>query len=200
MVHIKDTTVPRKILLAVAFTSVLFTSSVPVLWSQDRRSDPPPLRERLFFGGDFGLQFGTYTNIEISPVVGLWVLPRLAIAAGPEYKYYAQKNIGSTAIYGGRGYTQFTVIQDLNNIIPLGLHFGLYLHAEDEFQSLQSDTPFWTNTQVETDRFTVNAVLVGGGISQPMGRRSSLNMTVLWALDDIYDIYSSPEIRVSFIF
>ncbi len=190
----------RKIALAASVTLLFFFSSGFAVYSQQRNNDTPPLRERIFFGGDFGLQFGTITNIEVSPVIGLWVLPRVAIAAGPEYKYYAERHIGSTSIFGGRVYTQLVLIQDVNNIIPAGIHLGLFLHAEDELQSLESDTPFWTNSQVETERFNINAFLVGGGISQPMGRRSSLNIIVLWALNDNYEIYSSPEIRISFTF
>lgn len=190
----------RKIAITAFLTIFILIISGIEAYSQQRKNDTPPIRERIFFGGDFGLQFGTITNIEVSPVIGLWVLPRIAIAAGPEYKYYAERHIGSTSIFGGRAYTQLVMIQDINNIIPAGIHLGLFLHAEDEFQSLESDTPFWTNNMVETKRFNVNSFLVGGGISQPMGRRGSLNIIALWALNDNYGIYSSPEIRISFTF
>jgi hypothetical protein len=44
-------------------------------------------------------------------------------------------------------------------------------------------------------------VLAGPGLSQQIGRRASLNFMVLWPLNDSgYDIYSKPEIRVSFSF
>jgi hypothetical protein len=198
MVHINDSAVTRKILLAVSLTSLLLLTNAPAMFSQKAKSEPPPFRERLFFGGSFGLQFGTITDIEVSPLAGLWVLPRLAVAVGPKYRFYKDP-VDRTSIYGGRAYTQLVVIQDLNNIIPVGLHLGLFLHAEDELLSLQSS--FWNNTHVTTDRFTINTVLVGAGISQPMGRRASLNMMALWALNDsLYGLYSSPEIRVTFIF
>ena len=185
-------------LITVTVLSSLLLYSPEALHSQKVNRDTPPLRERIFFGGDFGLQFGTYTDIEIAPVVGLWVLPRVAFAAGPEYRYYAIKNYGSTSIFGGRVYSQLVLIQDINNIIPAGIHLGLFVHAEDEIQSFESD--FWDNTQAGSERFNVNALLVGGGISQPMGRRRSLNIIALWALDDPYGIYNSPEIRISFTF
>ena len=200
MVHIKNNVLNRKQLFALILTSVLLIIPVSAFYGQKVREETPPLRERLFFGGSFNLQFGTITNIDVSPIVGFWVLPRLAVAAGPEYKYYSERYIGSTNIYGGRVYTQFVVIQDLNNIIPAGIHIGFFLHAEDELQSLQTQTPFWNNTLVTTERFSVNTNLVGAGISQPMGRRAALNLIVLWALNDSYGIYSRPEIRVSFVF
>jgi hypothetical protein len=189
-----------KLLSRLLLTIFFLITSFSAIYGQKARGEAPPFRERLFFGGSFDLQFGTITNINVSPIVGFWVLPRLAVAAGPEYKYYSEKYIGSTSIYGGRVYTQFVLIQDLNNIIPAGIHIGFFLHAEDELQSLQTKTPFWNNTQVTTSRFSVNTGLVGAGISQPMGRRAALNIIALWALDDPYGIYSNPEIRISFIF
>ena len=190
----------RKIAVAGLLTLLFITSGEKTLHSQGIRNERPPLRERIFFGGDIGLQFGTITNIEIAPLVGVWLLPRVAIAAGPEYRYYAQKHFGGTNIFGGRAYTQLVLIQDINNIIPAGLHLGLFLHAEDELLNLESQTPFWVNNQVTTDRFNINTFLVGGGISQPMGRRSALNIIALWALNDPYGLYRSPDIRISFTF
>ena len=57
------------------------------LYAQRSRPEPPPLKERLFYGGSFGLQFGSITDIQIAPVIGIWVLPRLAVAAGPNYRF-----------------------------------------------------------------------------------------------------------------
>lgn len=197
MVTIKYLSATRRIIPAIIITAIFLTWPA-IVSSQKVNKDIPPLRERIFFGGEFGLQFGTYTDIELAPVIGLWLLPRVAVAAGPEYTYYAIKNYGSTSIFGARVYTQLVLIQDINNIIPAGIHLGLFVHAEDEIQSFESD--FWNNTQAGSERFNVNALLFGGGISQPMGRRGALNIIALWALDDPYEIYSTPEIRISFTF
>lgn len=160
--------------------------------------EKPPLKERLFFGGNFGLQFGTITDIQFSPVVGMWVLPRLAVAAGPNFRFY-KSPFDKTVIWGGKAYTEFIVVQDLNNVIPLGLHAGLFLHLEDEVLSLESS--FFRTPPYESKRFVQNTILAGGGISQQIGRRSSINLTLLWALSDSeYGIYGNPEIRVSFNF
>ena len=178
--------------LSLVFIAVKETSA------QSRSSEVPPLKERLFFGGSFGLQFGTITNIEASPIVGLWVLPRLAVAAGPDYRFYKDP-MRRTSVYGGKGYTQIVLIRDINSIIPIGLNMGIFLHAEDEFLSLES--AFWKDPPYTSDRFSVNTLLAGGGISQPLGRRGAINMMALWTLiDSGYDIYGNPEIRVSFTF
>jgi hypothetical protein len=181
-----------------AITGIMLVLSAFSLSAQTVRSEAPPFKERLFFGGNFALQFGTITDIEVSPVIGLWVLPRLAIAIGPDYRFY-KNPYGRTDIYGGSGYIQFVVIQDINNLIPIGAHTGIFLHTENELLSLQSS--FWKNSPFASERFFQNTLLAGVGISQKMGRRSSLDLMVLWALNaSQYDIYSNPEIRVSFIF
>jgi hypothetical protein len=65
---------------------------------------------------------------------------------------------------------------------------------------LSLESSFWKDP-LATDRFYINTVLAGGGISQQIGRRSSLNIIVLWALNDSgYGVYNNPEIRVSFNF
>jgi hypothetical protein len=189
--------VQRKHIQNFLFCLVLFFAVTPLLCAQKSKEEPPPLRERLFFGGNLGLQFGTITDIQVSPVIGLWVLPRLAVAAGPDYRYFKYHDI-QTNIYGGKVYTQFVIVQDLNSFIPLGVHTGIFLHLEDELLSLESS--YWKNTN-STGRFYINTVLAGAGLSQEIGRRSSLNFMLLWALNDSgYEIYSNPEIRVSFSF
>lgn len=179
------------------FALLLLVSCFSEVSGQKSREEPPPFRERLFFGGNFGLQFGTITDIQVSPVVGLWVLPRLAVAVGPDYRFYKYR-YERTNIYGGKGYVQFVVIKDINSFLPIGSNTGIFLHIEDELLSLES--AFWKDPLL-SGRFYINTVLAGGGISQQMGRRSSLNIMVLWALNDSgYGVYSNPEIRVSFNF
>jgi hypothetical protein len=188
----------RTLRLTLIITIITFSLSQKQLFSQKRKEEPPPFRERLFFGGNLGLQFGTITDIQLSPVIGLWLLPRLAVAAGPNYRFYKEPSF-RTDIYGGRVYTEFVFIRDLNSLIPLGIHLGFLLHAEDELLSLQSSV--WKYPPYTSDRFYVNTALCGVGISQPLGRRASMNFLVLWALNDsYYDLYSDPEFRISFNF
>jgi hypothetical protein len=177
---------------------ILLFVYVSEICGQQIRKDTPPLKERLFYGGSFGLQLGTITDIEFSPIIGIWVLPRLAVAAGPNFRYFKDP-FDHTAIYGGKSYVEFIFLQDLDNIVPLGLHLALFLHGEDEVLSLESS--FFKTPPYDSERFMINTILAGGGIRQQMGRRSSLNLTFLWALNDSgYGIYGNPEIRVSFMF
>ena len=160
--------------------------------------EKPPFAERLFYGGSFSLQLGTITDIEVSPIIGFWLMPRLAVAAGPSYQFYKFYDL-RTDILGGRSYLQVVVLRDIDKFIPLGIHTSIFFHLEDEMLALKTD--FWKGVDPPPDRFMINTVLAGGGLSQQLGRRSSVNMMVLWALTDSgYDIYSTPEFRVGFVF
>jgi len=193
----------RKIPVWLLSASLLLGFSSSEALAQRKREEPPPLKERLFFGAGLGsLQFGTITDIDVSPVVGLWLAPRLNVAVGPKYRFYKDP-IDRTNIYGLRAYSQFYFIRDFNNIIPLNVHLGFFLHLEDELLSLQSS--FWQAPPNETNRIYRNTGLAGIGISQPMGRRSSVDFMVLWPLNDsfynlLYRLYAEPEIRISFTF
>lgn len=182
----------------ISFLTIFFSlSAFSIISGQKAREETPPLRERMFFGGNLGLQFGTYTNIHVTPIVGLWVRPRIAIAAGPNYTYYKDPYY-KTTMYGGNGYIEFVPVKDINNALPIGIHMGIFLHLEDELLSLESS--FW-DPQNPSNRFTVNTLLGGFGISQQLGMRSSLNLMFLWTLTDSgYALYNNPEIRISFNF
>lgn len=180
------------------FTFLLLIASFSMTLAQETREEAPPLKERLFFGGNLGLQFGTITDIQVSPVIGIWVLPRVAVAAGPDYRFYKDR-YNRTNIYGGKGYVQLVVLKNINSVIPIGANTNIFLQLEDEILSLES--AFWKNPPVTSNRFYLNTVLGGIGLSQQLGRRSSIDFSVLWALNDShYGVYSNPEIRISFIF
>jgi len=165
---------------------------------EDNRRQAPPLRERIFYGGSFGLQLGTVTNIEASPVIGIWLLPRVAVGAGPTYQFYRDP-LGKTDIYGGRTYLRFFFIQDLSQFIPLGIRLGFFAHAEYEALNLRSD--FWSASSTANSRFWEHSALAGLGISQAMGMRSSVNISFLWVITESdYDLHGNPEIRIDFVF
>jgi hypothetical protein len=184
--------------LIISIVILFFSFSLSL--AQKPGKETPPFKERLFFGGSFALQLGTLTNIELSPVAGLWVLPRMAVAVGPTYRYYKYMN-DKTSVFGGKTYVQYIFFRDMDRIIPLGIHTSLFMHLEDEMLSLESE--FFYNVDLKPKRFVTNTVLAGGGISQQIGEKASLNIIILWALNNPvldYDIYSNPEIRISFVF
>ena len=199
MIRLGNIAIFSKFIRKPVLVFLVLTASLSVGSAQSTREEAPPLKERLFFGGNIGLQFGTITDIQIAPVAGLWVLPRLAIAIGPDYHFFKYQRV-QTNIYGGKGYMEFVVFQNINKFIPMGSNTGIFIHVEDELLSLES--AFWKEQNTYTsDRFYINTLLAGPGLSQQIGRRASLNIMFLWALNDSgYGIYGNPDIRVSFTF
>lgn len=180
----------------VVASIILFAS--PLYGQADNTGNySPTLRERIFFGGSFGLQIGTYTYIETSPLVGLWLTPRLNIAAGPCYKFLKDP-YGSTDVFGAKAFTRLVLIKDINNIVPIGVGISIYLHGEFERLSYRADF-FYTNP--DRIRISNNAVLGGFGFSQHLGPRSSLDISILWLMNEAeLDIYDSPEVKIGVTF
>ena len=174
--------------------------------------------ERLFFGGNFGLMIGTYTDIEVSPHVGYYITPRLSAGVGITYKYYNYRDhyiIGydpvarrwiterlETHIWGGRLFANYVIINDVNDWIPFLPNMRIFAHTEYEALSFEKKMFFPKYARDDKGRETFHSFLVGGGFRFPMGRRSSFNLTLLWKLNsDLNDIYGNgPIIRVGFNF
>ena len=74
------------------------------------------VKSRLYVGGTFGLGFGTYTNIDLSPMVGYNFNRHLSGGVGMTYMFYSYRN-GSESIrgnfYGGRIFTRILPLPDL---------------------------------------------------------------------------------------
>ncbi len=159
-------------------------------------------RDRIFFGGDFSLQFGTITFIELSPIVGYRVTPRLAPGFGIIYQYYRDKTfrdvVFKTHIYGGRVFTRYLLVKDFNNVIPLGLHAGIIGYTEYEFLNLDRQ---FSNSLIKEGRFWLHSFYVGGGLELPVSRRARMNFIVLYNLNDTGESpYSNPLVRIGIIF
>ncbi len=172
---------------------LLIVACFPVseLIGQNSNSDVPLFRDRLFYGGNFGLQFGSVTDISISPIIGYWLFPRVAVAIGPEYRFYKFEEKVSN-IVGAKLYTELYLVQDLANVIPIRVNLGIFAHLEDEVLNIFSGSE---------GTYRINTVLLGGGITQLIGVRSSVNIMALWAVGGSgCEYYSNPEIRIMFLF
>jgi hypothetical protein len=171
-----------KLLLPV-WISVLFFVSVPV--EAQRYIDEemrPPLKDRMYFGGNFAMSFGTITFIDVSPLAGVMVTNRFSTGVGATYQYFNDRRFigGNNSVYGGRIFSRY-------NIFP-----NVFAHAEYERLNLDLYNRI-------TDRFErgwVPGLLVGGGYFTPFGDRGGANFTILYNLmhDNIRSPYNSPLI------
>ncbi|MEI6062087.1 MAG: hypothetical protein WCR72_15400 [Bacteroidota bacterium] len=145
-------------------------------------------KSRLFFGGGFGLQFGSVTLIELSPLVGYKLTPKLGIGVSPTYKYYRYKNYYSNAtdleanVFGGSIFARYMILENV--------------FAHVEYESLYYNTKY-PGYPTEMQQF--NSFFVGGGYKQQIGGNASMYLEVLWNLNDTPDSpYTNPVIRMGF--
>lgn len=157
--------------------------------------------ENFRVGGNFGLQFGNITYIDISPTFGYYVIPnKLQVGVGTKFIYYRQAEGAyydpysgnyyivpkySTAIYGGGLFTNYTIWK------------GLFVHGEYEMVSKRPNNPYNYPGQ---NRIRVDALLIGGGYSQPIGKAGNLYVSALYdVLNTDESIYSGTFGRVPII-
>jgi len=150
-------------------------------------------KNRLFSGGNFGLQLGTYTVIDVSPIIGYRFTERFSAGVGGIYQYYGYKNKYypglnfNTNIYGGKTFIRFYILD--------------YLFAHGEYEVLSLETEYFDPSRIRhlTERFLVHSVLVGGGYAQRIGMNSAINLMLLYNINETVDTpYRNPILRMGF--
>lgn len=137
--------------------------------------------DRLFYGGNFGLMFGTITYVEISPLIGYRITDRLSAGPGVSYIYLQDNRFDlSTSIYGGRLFARYNITDNL---------FG-----HGEYEVLNRESPYSLEGRVN-----VTSIFIGGGYRQRLGPNSFFSIMGLWNVNDSeYSIYRNPIIRMGF--
>ena len=110
-------------LLLVFISFILFTqSSFSQYDKQDETSEIQEedlsqltFKERLYFGGNLGLSFGTWTQIDISPNIGYRITNDFSAGIGVKYNYLSYNGAPSfkSTIYGGSAFGRHMIIENL---------------------------------------------------------------------------------------
>jgi hypothetical protein len=160
------------------------------LWAQDtteyvqkepvkEKRDMRPLKDRIWFGGGLGLNFGSVTAIQIEPLVGYKVdqAGKFSVGTGLTYWYFRDNRYPPAIEYNAYGYRFFTRYRFIQQA---------YLHAE--FLNLNAER--YDDVTDALRRIWVPHLLVGGGYIQPIGERSSFTVQVLFeVLQDPNSVY-----------
>jgi hypothetical protein len=156
--------------------------------------EPKKFKDRLRFGGNLGLQFGTYTYIDVSPMVGVVIYKGLQAGVGVTYQYLRVADSGArfeSHTYGGRVYGRYIIWK------------GIMAHAEFEMLNLDCyDRGLYaTSGQVRLQREWVPGALVGGGYYQSIGQRFGTSILLLFnLLQSDCTPYANPVFRMGFGF
>ncbi len=152
-----------------------------------------PFWSRVYFGGNFGLQFGTYTYINVSPEAAYKVTDHFFAGLGLTYQYFKDKTYDpayTSNAYGGKIFARYYVWKDL--------------FAQVEYDPLYLDYRYVLdnvgNPIARTKQGTwVNDILLGGGYRQWISGKAYVSLEVLFNINEtIYSPYSNPIIRIGF--
>lgn len=167
--------------IAITFLSItaLAQDTTDYVGEPTAPSHTHSLKDRIWFGGGIGLNFGTVTAVQVDPLLGIYLDKgqRLTTGIGLSY-YYVKYNVPgyletNFSGYGYRVFSRYKVIEQA------------YLHAEFYHLNVQR---YAFNDQVV--RIWVPHVLVGGGYREPVGANSSFYLQVLWeVLQDPNSVY-----------
>jgi len=167
------------------FMLSLFTSKLLAQDENNTYHEKKDFISKLFFGGGFGLQFGSVTLIEISPLVGYSLTPKLGIGLSPTYKYYKYNDYYGnieTNVFGGSIFARYLIFQ------------SVFAHVEYESLFYNTKEPAYPTYMQQ-----FNSFFVGGGYNQSIGGNSAMYLLVLWNLNDTPNSpYSNPVFRIGF--
>lgn len=139
---------------------------------------------RFFTGGGLGLQFGSYTYVAVSPILGYRFTDKFSGGIGVTYIYLKDRAYDfSTSVYGGKLFAEYDVFR------------GLAPHVEYELINQEVfDNKLNTRRRIYIDSF-----LVGASYTQSIGDHSGLYIMLLYnLLEDVYSPYENPVLRIGF--
>lgn len=146
-------------------------------------------KDRSYLGGSLGLQFGTVTLIDLSPLAGIMLSPKFSTGLGATYQYYEDNRFQGAAgsSFGGRAFVRYNLLPNIFAYSEAeSINWNAYNYGQDQFQRT------WTE-----------AFFVGGGYFAPFGSRGGANFTFLYNLrhSNREAYYSEPYlIRVGFVY
>lgn len=165
---------------------ITLSLSVNAQWGEEQMEEKPSLKDRMFFGGGFGLSFSSnYDFFSVSPIIGYRLSPKVATGLSITYRYTKYKYVTPTISTNDYGLSPFIRYQ---------FYGPLFLHAEYEYLNYEYIT--YTG---ESNRKSFTSLMAGGGFFQPVGRRAGLYLSLLYNFsyrnptspNDYYP-YSSP--------
>ena len=156
-----------------------------VLKPQPPPKQSAPIENRVYYGGIVGLSFGDYFRISLEPYLGYKLTPKASVGGKIRYEYIEDKRYNDEKLtssnYGGSVFTRYR------------LHPRVYAHGEFAYMSYK-----YKISNLESDRSWVPFLLLGGGLVQRAGARTSLYVEVLWdVLQDANSPYDSSTPFVS---
>ena len=173
--------------------------------------------DRVSIGGNLGLQFGSVTDINISPEIMIRVVDQFHLGVGFSYDYLQARQyfLNDTSnqfldfkanVYGGRIFARYYLRELFDNFLG-----NFFAHGEYEYlyytRPYKEDPsgaiidPYGNTYSKGKDVQEVNSLFVGIGYEQPITKKAFMDILLLYNLNESYNSpYSNPVFRLGFGF
>ena len=155
--------------------------------------------DRLFFGGNFGMSFGDFTFINITPQVGYQFNRYLAAGGGVSFigTGFTQRDFNGNKIY--KDTYNSAGLNIFGRVYPIPF---LFLQAQPEYNYTWGRTKFYNGLpEAKLDGEFVPVLLLGAGAVIPAGRGSFIAMLQYNVIDNDRSVYGNrPFVSFGFNF
>jgi len=145
---------------------------------QEKQPDQTPVSDKKFdksklrIGGNLGLSFGSFIFINLSPAVSYLVHERVEVGAGFIFQYVNYRNY----------YRDNYGLPELDKNITYGaniwprVYIWNQLFAQLEYQIVNGEVAFESQTGFHERRQTFHTVFLGAGYNAPIGNKAYLTL------------------------
>jgi hypothetical protein len=169
------------------YTLIILAISISI-GLQSNAQDFNTFKDKLYWGGNFGLSFGSYTNIQIAPVIHYAYTDELIVGLGLDYTYFKDTRDPffsfEGSIWGPRIFGRYFVLDDF------------FIHAE--FQQIIFKDQY-SNSLLKDTWISESKFYAGGGYRSWIGTNSYMFIMLLFDLQDSEIFFgTNPFIQVGF--
>ncbi|GAO41326.1 hypothetical protein [Flavihumibacter petaseus] len=169
----------KKLLMALALVVTMITQST-AQYDEDSAAKKGFDKSRMFIGGNFGMSFGDYTFINVSPQAGYRFSQMIAAGIGINGQYTQIRT---------RGYDNETVARSNYGVAGMNI-FGRFFPIPQAFLQVQPElnyiwgsyTDYLSDSKSSVNGGIMPSLLLGAGGVLPMGSVGGLMIMVQYDL------------------
>lgn len=145
------------------------------------------ISDKVMLGGNMSLTFGSMSMVEVSPLIGYNLSPRVTLGASLTYMYFSYKSdlySYSAQNFGGGLFGKIRIYKDF------------HLQIEPELLNIK-----YVDYNGQEKRKWVFNALAGVTFRSRLGERFAVDYSILWNLNQTQDSpYDNPVIKVAFVY
>lgn len=145
------------------------------------------ISDKVMLGGNLSLAFGSMSMVEVTPLIGYNLSPRVTIGASLTYMYFSYTSdiySYSAQNFGGGLFGKIRVYKDF------------YLQVEPQMLNIK----YVDYSGNEKRKWVFNG-LAGVTFRSRLGERFAVDYSILWNMNQTQDSpYDNPVIKVAFVY